>query len=604
VTATSAARKLLPSTLLLAAKRELAKRSLYEFVKQSWTVHESEPPQWNWHIEAFCWHVQMMLEGWLVANGHGTDEMRARQIEMWRRHGLRMIEGELLVQNLIANLPPQTLKSRILMVCAPAWMWIHFPAWKVCCISGVDDNVKRDSNAHRDLVESPWYISTFLTDDNGKIAWTVRGDIDAVGEWVTTAGGERKSKTMLGSYQGIHSDGIFLDDPDDAHRVHSEPARRDVQGKWTRAIKNRVKNSDKSIRIAVQQRVHVDDWTSAQLAKGLWGRYDRKAWAWFCLPLMFGRAPKEVPATTPWGWTDPRTVANENLHPVRFSEAMIADEIRDRGPEGFEAQYNENPAPLDGGLIKRTDVRFFRIAGEPIADRKRPIGCGLDADGNNIPAIELGYRDDGTLDLDWLTITIDCSNGSEAVTASAVGILVCGGRGMQRFVLDDRTDIMGIQGMYDAVADAIRSWPAEKILIELAAAGTSVINELGKLLAAGKILWPDGTPAIVEIVAITPGTATNAAGIVVQKGRDSKQGRAAAMAPAWRAGLWFVLEGADWLYAKVIAGGRVTDPGFIGEVCTFPKSARNDRIDALSQLATYYREEVKSWPDYRNLRTA
>lgn len=556
------------------AKTEMARRSLYAFLKQA--IREIEPgliPLWNWHIEAFCFHVQSMLEGWLVANGRGTPAMRRRVIAQWAPHGLTFEEHQVLVQNMILNLAPITMKSRILMVVAPAWVWLHAPDFELCAISGVDDNVKRDSNAHKELVSSPWYRKTF------EIKWNLNKKKDSVDYWENTAGGSRRSKPMLGGFTGMHVDGIFLDDPDDAFRVFSEPLRKAVQGKWRDAIKNRVKQPDISIRIAIQQRVHVDDWTSAQVSKGIWSPEDRMAWAWVVMPLHYGKGPEDAPTVSPFGWSDPRQVANDNMHPARFSDAFIADEIRDKGPEGFEAQYNQNAQSLDGGMIKRASVRFFRIEDEPITTRPRPLGCGLRDDGTEEPAFVLRHRTDrDELDLDWLVISIDASFGSESPTASACGIMVVGGQGMLKFLFDDRTDIMSVQAMYDAVAKTLEAWPCRKALVELKAAGSSVVNDLRKRLNRGDIRWPNGQRAIVEIVEIKIAP------------HDSKESRAAAMAPSWSAGLWHVLEGAPWLYPKVIAGGRVADPGAIGEICTFPKSKRNDRIDCLSQVDGYYRD--------------
>lgn len=573
------------------ARAEQCRRSLYEFVKQSFHVLEpGEKLEHNWHLEAFCFHVQNMLEGWLVANGHGTPAMRERVIGYWAAHGLTYIQGYLLVQNLILNLPPITLKSRILMVCAPAWMWLHCPSWSLCAISSVDDNVERDSNQHRELVQSEWYKVTFevtwkIKDGskekkkpgqpaNENASKTVKSD--SVKKWGTTAGGERKSRTMLGGFTGVHVDAIFLDDPDDAHKVFSEPKRREVQDKWRRAIKNRVKHPNRSIRIAIQQRVHSDDWTAAQVANGTWSPDDRMAWAWVVIPLQYGRAPAEAPQMSPWFWSDPRRAANENLQASRFSDEFIADEIRDKGPEGFEGQYNQNPASFEDGMIKRSYVRFFRLQDTAPSTRKLPPGCGIDEHGVPVPTKVLGYRPDGSLDIDWMSITVDCSNGSQAVTASQVGILVVGGRGLERFIFDDRTAIMGIEQMYDAVAACVADYPVQRVLIELKAAGPSVINDLEKRLRAGDIVGPDGSPKLVQVepIKVEPG--------------DSKESRAAAMVSAWRLGLVHVLEGAPWLYSKMTAGGKLIDEGFINEVTTFPRSRKNDRVDALSQLMAFY----------------
>ncbi len=558
--------------LARAARAEKARRSLFEFLKQGWHVLEPGVTlDEGWHIEAVCLHVQWMLEGWLVANGYGTAEMKARVCAQFAAHGLTWKQGQLLVQNFLANVPPGTLKSRILMVFAPAWMWLHCPSWSLCAISSVDDNVTRDSNAHRELVASAWYRATF------SIEWTIKKKADSVGDWQTTAGGERKSRPLLAGFTGVHVDALLLDDPDDAHRVFSEPERKKVQNKWTRAIKNRVKSLDRSIRIAIQQRVHVDDWTAYSLRNGRWSRDRRLAWAQLCLPLLAGHGPKDLAPTTPWGWSDPRTIAGECLQPSRFSEEAIADERIDRGPYGFESQYNQNPEPLDNGMIKHAWLRFFRLEDTPANPRRRPDGCRTVEED---PTYTLLTRKDGGLDLDWLTITVDCSNGSEALTASAVGLLAIGGKGQQRFAFDDRTAVMGILEMYAAVRGIIEAWPVGRVLIELKAAGSSVIADLKQALAKGDLIGPDGRPCVVVVEAITDV-------------KDSKESRAAAMVPAFAAGLVYVLEGAPWLY-PTFRDGKLIDTGFVGEVCVFPQSKRNDRIDALSQLMTRYRGQVSS----------
>lgn len=564
--------------IAFAARAELCRRSLYEFLQWSWA--ELEPGvefKDNWHVRAFCDHVQWCLEGWLVALGKGTPAMTARVLASWDEHGLTFEIGKLLVQNMIWNLPPGTLKSRILMVCAPAWMWLHDSTWSVCCISGNDDNVKRDSNATRDLVTSSWYRSAFA------IKWRIQRKQDSVSNWKLTSGGERKSRSMGSGFTGVHCNALFLDDPDDADRVWNESARKGVQNKWTRAIKNRGKISlDLTLRIAIQQRLHTDDWTAAQVAKGIWSPEDRAAWAWIAVPVFYGQAPANAPKYSPWGWCDPRHVANDNLHPAIFSDTALADEERDKGLEGFNAQYNQNPDRLDGGMIPRSAIRFFRIEGMPITTTPRPVGCGITTDGQPTETRIVKLKTNGELDLDWLTVSIDCSNGSERVTASAVGIIVMGGKGMERYIFDDLTAVMDIDTMNDQVAESLERWPCKKAIIELKAAGASVIAELKKRLAKGDIIWPNGAPAVVEVVAYNPGN-------------DSKESRAAAMKPEWTAGLVFVLDGARWLFPTIGDNGRTVDQGLIGEVCTFPKSKRDDRIDAIAQVIAYY--AVK--PDHR-----
>lgn len=562
--------------LFRAARAEQLRRSLYEFVKASWSVLEPGVEfEDNWHIKVFCDHVQWMLEGWLLANGYADPSierwriMIERQREFWAMHGLEMQAGQLLVQNLVMNLPPITLKSRILMVCAPAWVWTLAPTFKLCAISSVNDNVKRDSNAHRDLVQSPWYRETFA------ISWTIRKTTDAVSDWQTTAGGERKSRTTFESFTGVHSDGIFLDDPDDAHKVFSEAIRKGVQYAWTRSIKNRVKHPDRSIRIAIQQRVHLDDWTAAQVEKSVWSPEDRRAWAWVVVPLEFGRGPEEAPACSPWGWIESRTAANDNLQPSRFSPEFIADEKRDRGPDGFEAIYNQNPRSMDDGMIKRSYVRYFRVEDDPIVEKsRRPYGTGLDLEGNDTESYIIKRREDGLLDVDWCVLSVDASNGGELLTSSDVGLLVIAGIGARRFCLEDMTKVMGIEETYEAVATLVELYPEiSHVQIEKKAAGPSVINDLSKRIA-------DGITRVVVIEAITPMPG------------DSKESRAAAMVSSWAAGLCHLREGAAWLYPTIVGGGRVVDEGHVAQICTFPKSKKNDRVDCWSQTMSHFGQQT------------
>lgn len=584
-----------------AARVEKMRRSLYEFLKGCWHIIEpGVEPDWNWHLEALCFHIQCLLEAWLVASGHAPSNGNRRQREMrervkatWKANGLKFRDGELLVQNAVFNLAPGTLKSRVLMVVAPAWIWLHCPTWSLCAISSVDDNVRRDSNDHRELVETPWYRETF------GIKWKIDPRRSSVADWATTAGGERKSRTMLGGFTGIHADALFLDDPDDAHKVHNESARKEVQYKWRRAIKNRVKHLNRSLRIALQQRVHVDDWTAAQIGKGVWKTYDRKAWMWVPIALRYGRGPDDAPKITPFGWSDPRKVANENMHPARFPDEVIADEIRERGPDGFAAQYDQNPENYDSGMIKRAWVRFFRLEDWPVETRARPHGCGLKVgpDGKAIVGEDGRGMDEPAIVIpidpltkrhafDEVCLSVDCSAGSESGDASRVGLLVCATRGMQRFILDDRSAVMGPQEQRLAIAQAIRDWPQiSTVLVELAALGRSAIADLRGAIERGEITDRFGTklmPTVVE----------------VPTGNDSKEKRFAAMVPAWAAGLVFVMDGASWLYPVVIDGGKTTDTGYVGEITAFPKVKKNDRCDSTSQFMTHYREgvsEVERW---------
>lgn len=526
-----------------------------------------------------------MLEGWLVAKGRATPEQVARVDAQWTAHGLTRTEGQVLVQNWLGNLPPSTLKSRILMVVAPAWMMLQDPTWSCLAVSSVDDNVRRDSIAHRDLVSSPWYRRVF------QIKWTVRGDVDAVGDWATTAGGERKSRTMLGGFSGIHVDCILLDDPDDAFKVYQESERKKVQGKWKTAIRNRVNDANIDLRMAIQQRVHVDDWSNAQLSKSRWSPTSRKGWAWWCVPVRWGRQPADAPRMTPFGTVDPRSMPealggpnqgiellDANLHPKRFTPEMIEDEITDKGEHGWNAQYDQNPESLEGGMFARAKWRFFTIEGMKSEGHKRPPGCvGTHDSIPDVPAYVIRRKANGPggLDVDWITLTADCTFGSLEATASQVSLLLTAGKGQRRFVLADVTRPMTFLQTVDAIVEMIRTLPAMRLcLIEKKANGAAVIETLAMLLAEGEVVpdsgrriplrWSDDKIARIELEPVEP--------------EGGKVARAVAMLTDQRAGLIHLLDGASWL------------DKFVAEVSGFPNAKKDDRVDALSQLMHHYNE--------------
>lgn len=504
---------------------EVCRRSLSEFVRRGWHVLEPGVAlEWNWHIQALCDHVQWMLEGWLRVNGHRTHPT-------WQRRAAAF------VQNLVINVPPGTLKSRILMVFAPAWMWLHCPTWTVCATSGNPDNVTRDSDAHRDLVTSAWYRETF------EIKWSIRDDIDAKAKWSNTAGGSRVSRGLISKFTGIHVDAIFLDDPDDAHEVYSEAARKRVHSKWTKAIKNRVNSTAKSIRIAIQQRVHEDDWTAAIALKQLWHPTKRPlGWAWLCLAMELGKGP-EVPddyAGSPWGWVDPRTSPGEVLHPSRFPPEVLADELESHGPHGYEAQYNQNPSALAGGMWETAWWRFWRPESGDV-DTKRPPGC---VSATDVPARKIPCDASGVPVFQWWAISVDCSF-KETADGSRVSIGVWGGIGVDRFLVHDSTKPRGFTATLDDLRAIKKAYPkAGKIYIEDKANGPAVIDTLKKEMTGIIEIEPDG----------------------------GKESRAFACEPAIASGHVYLLEGAGWLKE------------YVHEVSAFPNGKWDDRVDMTSQL--------------------
>lgn len=588
------------------ARATLARRHLADFVKQAVAAGEIEgctSLEWGPHLEAHCFEVQMQLEGWIVANGPGDEdswqvweawetrhaEMIARQRAAWERTGAKWEDRKpqpwlryVLVQNAIDNLPPGTFKSTIVMVCANAWIWLWAPRFSFAALSGIDANVGRDSRACRRLIRSSWYRETF------SIAWTdkdadlelapedigVTRDTDAIDAWQTTVGGKRISRTLTRGLTGAHADGIFLDDPDDADKVHGEAERLRPQQKWTNAAENRVNDEHRSIRRMMQQVVHVEGMTAYLLSIARWSAENPKGWSQLCVPAEYGFGPADAPVETPFGTRDWRSEKGETMHP-RLSAGVLADK-RLKLP-GYEGQYNHNPRRSFGGLFAHKFARFFLLEGMTGAVRRRPEGCAQAAESPPV-VVKLSA-------ITGLTLSVDAQNSlnpAPGAKLSAVGLLVAGCIGDDRFVCDDRTRTLGPSGTYLAIYQLIATWPLERILVELKALGAGVIDEITRAVRRGWYIDPD-TDARVELLG-PDGKRPRCVVEPFQPGKESKEQRWHAMLPTWEQGRIHLLDGAEWLYPVPDADRKILDEGFVGEICSLPHSRRKDRADALAQF--------------------
>lgn len=572
---------------------ELARRSLAEFFRQAvkagvlGALHNVE---WAPHLQATCDHIQNMLEGWMVTQGKGTEDMIANQRALWALHfnetELAMLNEpwrhEPLVQKMIENLCPATLKSTVAMVVANAWLWLHCPWADFGALSWVDANVTRDSDMTRDLVTSAWYRSHF------DVEWTIRSDQDSKKKWKNTAGGVRLSCTMQAGIVGQHVHVVFVDDPDDPVLVHLESKRAIVHSRFT-ALENRLHDERTGLIFILQQRTHVQDLSGFCLAKGQWSKTSRKLWAWLCIPLRYGYGPHNCPKVTPYGWSDWRSTKGECMMPSRFTPAVIADKLLS-GEFFFATQYDQNPTPLVGGLFGREKLKWFIYEDElPMlaAMRKRPEGCIPREEQAPIVLKRNRYgRADG---MSHVLISVDATFGSTKATASQVGITVHAKRGEELFTLDDRTKIMGPAEQINAVIQTIADWSptCRKVIVEMKALGSMVVAEIEKVVRSGQwqgkpLLGQDGRALLVSVDAITVGSS------------EGKIIRGKSALPTWNAGLVYVHDGADWVYPKYNEAGKTVDAGWVGEVTAFPFGDKNDRADTFSQAVAWYRDNNES----------
>lgn len=501
------------------AKAEKARRSFSEFVRQGWHVLESQTElEWNWHHDAICDHMQWLFEDWLQATtGRGIDPTNARGgTRAGKRRAMR-------AHNLLINVPPGSLKSRIVSVYFPAWAWVHAPHWQVVCLSSNPDVANRDSMYCREVIASEWYQGGFTPQ------WEFDDRQDTKGKFANTAGGFRQCRGLNATITGIRGHWLLVDDPHDAQDAHSDTKRKQVHDKWYLSCANRVNDEKTAVRVMIMQRLHSLDlaghWLSKQECEHL------------CIPEEFD---PELTHKTIWGWEDPRAQNGGQgtlMHPARTSAEMIPVLRKRLGSFGYASQHGQRPAPAEGGLFKRQWWRWFRSS-EITNPRQRPAGCSEEA------AIAMPK-------MDWVVVTVD-ANFKKTEDGSAVAILVIGGKGPDRFVMRVITKQMGFHDTKIALRSVISALPSlgvrhAKVLIEDKANGPAIVDDLRREFSG--------------IVSINP--------------EGGKEARAWAVSPAVESGNVYLLDGAPWVEA------------FVFELAAFPKGARDDMVDAFSQALNH-----------------
>jgi predicted phage terminase large subunit-like protein len=400
-----------------------ARNSLAEFCRQAWNETDPGVPlKWNWHHEALCFHLERMIQEWF--------EQRHKD------------EPALTIQRLLINIPPGTAKSRIVSVFFPAWVWLHYPAWRVLCVSMNPKVAARDSVVCRNLIESRWYQEAFMPE------WGASGDSDARDWFLNTAGGERRSFGFSAGVVGLRTDCIIVDDPNDPQEAYSEVMRTKVNETWDLALSNRLNDLRVGMVIGIQQRVHEDDWSNHVLKTGLFEHLR--------LPLLYEVTTDCFCVTckrgeTKFGWRDPRTEDGEVLHRVRFPEHVIENE-RAKGSFYFAGQFQQRPAPADGEVFKRSWFSTIDI--------------------DELPMLE------------DVLISIDAANSSQASKSNSNNaLLVMGRKGPWRYVLEVVKGRWTLTELCNRIQELQTRWGQKtkrlvKILVEKKAMGPSVIDEL------------------------------------------------------------------------------------------------------------------------------
>ena len=244
------------------------------------------------------------------------------------------------IDRLIINLPPRSLKSICVSVAWPAWLMGHQPSKRIMTASYSRELSVRHALDFRLVTTSPWYGRLFP-------GFAPAADQNEKHKMQTTSRGHRIATSVGGTATGEGADLLIVDDPHNPRQALSAVQREGALDWFDQTYSSRLDDKKKGVMVVVMQRLHERDLTGHLLAKGGWEHLSMPAEAERRTVIDFGA----VKLTR-----EPGTL----LHNDREGPAEIARAKRELGAYAYAAQYQQRPAPLEGGIV---DLAWFKRYG-------------------------------------------------------------------------------------------------------------------------------------------------------------------------------------------------------------------------------------------------
>ena len=243
----------------------------------------------------------------------------------------RLGEGD--EQRLLVTVPPRHLKSICGSVALIAWMLGRDPSLKAIVACYGEELARDHAMRFRSLVRSPLYKRLFP-------ATVMDPRADRWNDIRTVDGGGRRAVSLGGAVTGLGADLIVIDDLMKAQDAGSAVKREEARLYFEETLYSRLNDKRTGRVLAIQQRLHEDDFAGYLLEKGSFGHLDLPAIAQRDedLPVQFGRV-----------WI--RRVG-DLLNPRREPQEVLDRTREEIGSYAFSAQYLQNPVPIESEHLR------------------------------------------------------------------------------------------------------------------------------------------------------------------------------------------------------------------------------------------------------------
>lgn len=330
--------------------------SLRQFVESSFEVLDPGVEfSNNWHLGYVCEHLEMVTEG---------------EIKL-----------------LVINIPPAHMKSLMATVCWPVWTWMKWPESRWIFSSYSSELSTTHSLLRRRLIKSDWFQSQWAD------KFQLVGDQDRKTIFENNSKGYFMSTSTGGTTGGKHGDFLVIDDPINPELALSDLKRNDGNTHVKYMIKTRKRDPATSRAVLIMQRLHEDD-PVAQIEKMVQKLGVSEKYKAICIPAVM---PTKTIITFPKSGDIIEREENDILWPERFPRTELESIKETLGSFVYSAQYQQTPAPIEGGLVKYDWFKFFR---EPPGNILR---CGWFWD--------TAIRDKKTSDWSVGVLMAKCENG-------------------------------------------------------------------------------------------------------------------------------------------------------------------------------------------------
>jgi predicted phage terminase large subunit-like protein len=480
-------RKKIRQTVCAQMRRRL-EPDLKSFVFAFWPILEPTTPlEWNWHLDLLCDHLTQVAHG--------------------------------KCKRLIVNVPPRSMKSLLCTVFYPVWRWCSEPQRRFMSVSYSDELSTEHSIFRRNVLASELY--RILWGHRVKFA---RGQ-NLKTQYQNTRRGAMFATSITGSATGKGCDELIVDDPLNAKKAFSDQEREATNRNFDTTFRSRLNHPATGTILVIMQRLHDNDLCGHLL--------EREPGVWTHIRLG-AEAEQDEQWKFPISGRVRSRAAGDLLWPSRWSREVLAGLKTAMGSWAYSGQYQQNPAPIEGSVIRRKWIRFYR--------ELPSVAYG------NCPLDERGM---------WLQ-SWDCTFKETRDSDYVVGQVWWMGRGGY-YLVDQVRERLDFVGTREAIRQMTRKYPqATTKLVEDKANGPAVIASLSAEI--------DG------IIPVVP--------------EDSKLGRLHAVTPLFEAGNVFLPESTG-------EGGAPANwvDDFVEEITRFPAAPHDDQVDACTQALLFYRSQ-------------